>query len=67
MRTGEEFVEKDHVIKRRRLLPPTRYHKTIVIWLSEVEQIRKLLRMFAETITLCYQYIDVGIYDANDG
>ena len=67
VRTGEEFVEKDQVIKRRRLLPPTRYHKTIVIWLSEVEQIRRLLRMFAETITLCYQYIDVGIYDANDG
>ena len=66
-RTGEEFIERDQIIKRRKLLPPSRYHKTIVIWLTEVQQIRKLLRMFAETVTFCYQYIDVGIYDANDG
>ena len=48
-------------------MPPTRYHKMFVIWLSEIEQIQRLLRMFAETITLCYQYIDVGIYDPSHG
>ena len=67
VKTGEKLIEKHEIIKRKRLLPPTRYHKMFVVWLSEIEQIQRLLRMFAETITLCYQYIDVGIYDPNDG
>ena len=67
VRTGEKLIEKHEIIKRRKLLPPSRYHKMVVIWLSEIEQIQRLLRMFAETITLCFQYIDVGIYDPNDG
>ena len=67
VRTGENLIEKHEIIKRKKLLPPTRYHKMIVVWLSEIEQVQRLLRMFAETITFCYQYIDTGIYDPNDG
>ena len=67
VRTGEKLIEKHEIIKRKKLLPTGRYHKMFVIWLSEIEQIQRLQRMFAETITLCYQYIDVGIYDPNDG
>ena len=67
VRTGEEFVEKHEIIKRERLLAPGRYHKMIIVWLSDLHNIQRLLRMFAETATFCYQYIDVGIYDPNDG
>ena len=67
VRMGEKFYSKSEVIHRNRLLPPSQYHKTVVVWFSEINSLQRLLRLFTETAMFCFQYIDVGVYNPNDG
>ena len=63
----ERFYTKSEVIERHHLLPSGRFHKTVIVWLSNTDNLHKLLKMFTETAMFCFQYIDVGVYNPNDG
>ena len=67
VKMGEKFYTKKDLIERHHLLPQSHFDKTILVWFKEKDNLKKLLRIFAETAMFCYQYIDVGVYNPNDG
>ena len=67
VKMDEKFYSKTDLIERHHLLPPSHFDKTVVVWFKEKENLKRLLRIFAETAMFCFQYIDVGVYNPNDG
>ena len=61
--TDSQLYPKPVVYRRRTLLELGTYHRTVIIWVKDVESV---LRMFAETAMFCHQKIDVGVYDPSD-
>ena len=56
------LIPRDEMHQREPLIPVYQYHPTYVIWTQDIP---RLLHVFDQTIMMCKQKIDVGIYNSD--